>query len=129
MEFPPLFGLEELDKAEQERRPGAVTYTPTIYDQAPQHLLDMMAGYERISNVIRDDWGTIRLKNFIDHLMGDTRGHTREGFPPLASEGLLKLSIANIAYLESLGFNFVDPNQGTDFVGFNDTGWQIPKGF
>jgi hypothetical protein len=129
MQFPKLFNADEIDGI-NEAPNESLQSKPMVHSVAPDYLLNDLQDYQRIADIIRKDWGTIELKKFLDELLRDTRDHTRQGFPFKASSALIRLSLANTEFLESQGFNFVDPLKGSDFMGTDLTrGWKIPKHF
>lgn len=81
--------------------------------------------YPQIVKYVEDNWGTVRLKNYFEELMQDTRGGTRKGFPAQVSAAILSLSLANLFVLECEGITFDDP----DDTGFANTKWELPKNF
>lgn len=129
MNFPKLFNAEEID-GNTESTNDSNQSKPMVHSIAPDYLLNDLSDYQRIADIIKKDWGTVELKKYLDDLMKDTRDHTRQGFPFKASSAIIRLSLANTEYLETQGFNFVDPLKGSDFMGTDLTrGWKIPKHF
>lgn len=92
---------------------------------APAHLLVKLDKFPKIQQYVDMSWGTVRLKQYIEHLLSDTRDGTRQGFPHDVSATLITLALENQAYLESKGLSF-EENHVTNFA---VTGWQLPKNF
>lgn len=90
-----------------------------------QELLDKLQQFPKLQKRIELEWGTLALKNFLELLLSDTRGNTRQGFPTEVAEALLLLSIRNTEILEDHGVEFPDFESSM----FSDTGWHIPKNF
>ena len=97
-----------------------------IYSTAPEHLIIDLKNFKRIQDSIKILWGTVELKVYLISLLADTRGHTRQGFPPAVASAILKMSLYNMAYLDSLGVKHENPE--SDF-GYHAERWNIPKGF
>jgi hypothetical protein len=97
-----------------------------IFSSVPEYLIGDLDAFERIQNSIRILWGTVELKIYLISLLADTRGHTRQGFPPKVASAILKMSLYNLAYLDSKGIKHEEP--ATDF-GYHAERWTIPKGF
>jgi hypothetical protein len=97
-----------------------------IYSSAPEHLISDLDDFARIQNSIKILWGTIELKIYLISLLADTRGHTRQGFPPKVASAILKMSLYNLAYLDSKNIKHEEP--ASDF-GYHAERWTIPKGF
>ncbi len=85
----------------------------------------ILAHYPHIRDFIVLEWGTMRLKNYFDSLLNDTRDGARKGFPKEVSQLLITLSLKNIAHLESCGIIF------NDFADteFGVSKWELPKNF
>jgi hypothetical protein len=92
---------------------------------APAHLLVKLDKYPKIQQFVDMSWGTVRLKEYLEHLMGDTRDGTRQGFPFDVSMAIINLALENQAYLESKGLCF-EEDPATQFT---VTGWQLPRNF
>lgn len=90
-----------------------------------QDLIDNLSMYPKLQQRVQLDWGTVSLKNFLEEILSDTRGNTRQGFPAKIAETLLKLSIINTELLEEQGLEFPDFEASQ----FANTGWHIPKNF
>ncbi len=91
----------------------------------PTALIEKLVEYPKVRQFVDYFWGTVTLKEYLDKLMGDTRGGTRNGFPYDVSMALINISLENQAYLESLGISFEeDP-----VTQFTLTGWELPKNF
>ena len=100
--------------------------TPDFDDELTRPAeLEELDGYQRIQDFINDNWGTLRLKDYLDSLLADTNNHTRQGFPSDAGAALLKLSLANTQVLENKGYNF-DEDSASQFTTSN---WTLPKNF
>jgi len=87
--------------------------------------IEDLADFPKIQQLVHNEWGTMRLKKYLGKLLADTRENTRNGFPDETAEALLNLAIANIAYLEKIGFN-LDDDPTSEFA---LTGWELPKNF
>jgi hypothetical protein len=97
-----------------------------IYSAPPEAALLAVAKFPRIWKIIVDEWGTIRLKEYLGHLLSDTRGGNRQGFPIEVSKALLQLALANTSYIEDqLGITFDDDPASA----FAMPDWIIPKNF
>jgi argonaute-like protein implicated in RNA metabolism and viral defense len=81
--------------------------------------------FPKIQQYVDENWGTVRLKNYLEGLMYDTRGGQRKGFPENVSSAILSLSLANLFVLECEGLTFEEP----DDTGFSNTKWKLPKNF
>jgi hypothetical protein len=90
-----------------------------------QPKIEFLTLYPHIEKFVRFNWHTVRLKEYFDRLMGDTRGETRSGFPADVANEIFKLSLENQAYLESIGISF-DEDPATEFT---VTGWELPRNF
>lgn len=87
--------------------------------------IESLIDFPNIYNYVTDNWGTVRLKLFIEKLMEDTRNDTRKGFPLKTVQSLAFIGLENIKYLESIGVSFED-----DYLsGFAVSPWKIPKNF
>lgn len=91
----------------------------------PSDLLETIKRYQKIHNYLIMDWGTVRLKKYLDDLICGEGNIKRQGFPHDVSDALLKLSLLNIKYLEEQGLNF-DENPVSQFA---ITGWELPNNF
>lgn len=87
--------------------------------------LEALTDYQRIQNFISDNWGTVRLKEYLVMLLADTNEHKRQGFPAGAGAALLKLSLANMRVLEGKGYKFDEEHVSQ----FASTTWSLPKNF
>jgi hypothetical protein len=99
-----------------------------IFETAPVHILSELDSFERIKKSIEVMWGSVELRTYLTSLLADTRGHTRKGFPKNVASAIMKLSLANIAYLESKGITNSSSTAGFDFVQQADK-WNIPGNF
>lgn len=100
--------------------------TPDFDDELTRPAeLEALNGYQRIQDFINDNWGTPRLKDYLDSLLADTNDHKRQGFPADVGDALLKMSLANIEVLESKGYNFEEDTASQ----FTISNWSLPKNF
>lgn len=97
-----------------------------VYDSAPAHLIGDLDSFARIQDSIKILWGTVELKVYLISLLADTRGHTRQGFPPKVASALLRFALYNMAYLDSKGINHEEME--SDF-GYHAERWTIHKNF
>jgi hypothetical protein len=84
-----------------------------------------LSAYPHILKYIQDNWCTVRLKEYLEDLLTDTRDDSRAGFPTEVSSALLSISLSNIFCLENKGLTFDAPDEN----GFGDTKWDLPKNF
>jgi len=91
----------------------------------PEDQLQIIKRYQKIHDYLVMDWGTVRLKKFLDDLICGEGNVGRQGFPHDVSAALLSLSLLNIQHLEAQGLNF-DENPVSQFT---LTGWEIPSNF
>lgn len=96
-----------------------------IYKSAPSELISKIEQYPRIQNIISVDWGTLRLKKFLENLINDTRNGSREGFPVEVLFAIVGLSLANDNYLKDFGL-VLDENPVSEFA---QVKWDLPKDF
>lgn len=87
--------------------------------------LDLLKDYPKIQNHISENWGTLRLKVYLENLLTDTRGGTRQGFSPEAYGAIVSLSLANAFELEKGGLTLEEPPE-KDFA---LSKWDLPKNF
>lgn len=96
-----------------------------LYLSAPKVMLEKIEKFPHISRIIESDWGSLRLKDYLDSLINDTSREGRHGFPPLVLSTLLDLSFANDEVLLSRGLE-LNEDPVTDFAIVK---WKMPKNF
>lgn len=84
-----------------------------------------LSQFPKIQRMVEVYWHTVTLKEYFEHLMGDTLDGKRKGFPVAVSDVIFKLALENQAYLESIGISF-DEDPATQFT---VTGWGLPRNF
>lgn len=98
-----------------------------VYEDEPTQpaALEDLAEFPKIQAMVDQEWGTVRLKEYLEKLMADTRNNSRAGFPREFGDALLRLALANDRALEKRGVSAPD-----DYVSqFAVTGWELPKNF
>ena len=86
--------------------------------------LGQLDAFPKIQEYIFLTWGTVRLKQYLEQLLGDTRDNTRKGFPQKAVMALLALHMENTKHLEKMGITDEDP-----ISMFTPPQWDIPSKF
>jgi hypothetical protein len=86
--------------------------------------LEALNEFPKIQNLVDEEWGTVRLKEYLEKLLADTRSNSRTGFPKEFADGLLRLTLANDKALEKRGVDAQDWESQ-----FAATGWQLPRNF
>ena len=98
-------------------------FRPTM----PAALVNELTDYPRIKKVVELEWATLRLMEYLNLLLADTRDHKRAGFPPNVSEALILLANKNQEALVKQGWT--EP-EADEFVSqFVPPKWKIPKNF
>lgn len=87
-------------------------------------LLSCLHKYPKIRDRIIGLWGTEELKDYLDSILQDNRGNTRNGFPQDICDVLLRLSIMHTKFLEDSGI--IDKIEPVDFT---PSTWKLPKNF
>jgi hypothetical protein len=87
-------------------------------------IIEHLRPYPHIFKFVEENWGTVRLKDYLDNLLMDNRDGNRKGFPTIVSDAILSLSLSNLFYLEKSGLEFEDESNG-----FAVTSWKLPKNF
>ena len=98
-----------------------------VYEDDPTQpaALEDLAEFPKIQAMVDTEWGTVRLKEYLEKLMADTRNNSRAGFPREFGDALIRLVMANDRALEKKGISTAD-----DYVSqFAVTGWELPKNF
>lgn len=92
-----------------------------IYDKPPSDMMAVIAVYPHIAKQVVEHWGTVKLKEYFDMLLRDTRNGTRKGFAEGVAESLFGLAAMNTEYLEFIGIIDTEPAE------LDVRSWTIPK--
>ena len=86
--------------------------------------LEELDDYPKIQDMINHEWGTVRLKEYLENLLASTRNHGRAGFPSDFANSLLRLALANDRALAKRGVDMEEFDSQ-----FQATGWELPRNF
>ena len=96
-------------------------------DKLERHI-EALKAYPKIHDIVMKDFGTVRLKEFLDTLLADAydqHGKNRNGFPFEVSSALISISLINQRVLEDMGMNFDDDPVSA----FAVSQWKLPRNF
>lgn len=96
-------------------------------DKLLEHI-EKLSSYPKIKALVEQDFGTVRLKQFLDGLMADaydSKGGNRVGFPAEVSSAIIAIALINQDVLEANGMNFEDDPVSA----FAVSQWVLPKNF
>lgn len=112
----------EVTYGQEDTVPASLEQKQEWEDSTGPAELDNGIDYPAIQTIIDNDWGTVRLKEFLEDLL--LSDQQQQQFPAEFSASLLRLAIANDRAIEKRGVDLEEYSSQ-----FMSTGWKLPKNF